>query len=213
MVDYIQLTNVSKTFHKTTVLQPLSISFEQGSIHGIIGRNGSGKTVLMKLILGLLLPTTGEIVVGGKKIGKDTDFPDDTGAVIETLEFIPYLSAYDNLSQLASIRRKISKADVSEILERVGLGNTGRKRVGKFSMGMRQRLAIAQAIMEHPKLIILDEPMNGLDKTGVEEMRILFRLLADEGATILIASHNPQDIDCLCQHVYEIDAGIIEKVF
>ena len=213
MVDYIQLTNVSKTFHKTTVLQPLSIGFEQGSIHGIIGRNGSGKTVLMKLILGLLLPTTGEIVVGGKKIGKDTDFPDDTGAVIETLEFIPYLSAYDNLSQLASIRRKISKADVSEILERVGLGNTGRKRVGKFSMGMRQRLAIAQAIMEHPKLILLDEPMNGLDKTGVEEMRILFRLLADEGTTILIASHNPQDIDCLCQHVYEIDAGIIEKVF
>ena len=212
MKDYIQLINVSKVFHKTTVLHPLSLNFEEGMIHGIVGRNGSGKTVLMKLILGLLVPTTGEVIVGGKKVGIDLDFPEDTGAVIETLEFIPYLSAYDNLMQLASIQRKIGKAEVSEVLERVGLSNTGRKRVGKFSMGMRQRLAIAQAIMEHPKLIMLDEPMNGLDKSGVEEMRKLFQLLAAEGATILLASHNPQDIDCLCEHVYEIDAGRIERV-
>ena len=145
MNDYIQLTNISKTFGKQTVLQPLTMGFEEGMIHGIIGRNGSGKTVLMKMILGILQPTTGTVIVGDKRIGKDVDFPESAGAIIETIEFIPYMSAYQNLADIAAMRGNLSKTQIKEVLEMVGLGNVGRKHVSKFSMGMRQRLAIAQA--------------------------------------------------------------------
>ena len=197
MSDYIQLTNISKTFGKQTVLQPLTMGFEEGMIHGIIGRNGSGKTVLMKMILGILQPTTGTVIVGDKRIGKDVDFPESAGAIIETIEFIPYMSAYQNLADIAAMRGNLSKTQIKEVLEMVGLGNVGRKHVSKFSMGMRQRLAIAQAVMESPKLLILDEPMNGMDEKGVEEMRRL--ILARKAAGIL------------CDQVYRIDAGVVMR--
>ena len=211
MNDYIQLTNISKTFGKQTVLQPLTMGFEEGMIHGIIGRNGSGKTVLMKMILGILQPTTGTVIVGDKRIGKDVDFPESAGAIIETIEFIPYMSAYQNLADIAAMRGNLSKTQIKEVLEMVGLGNVGRKHVSKFSMGMRQRLAIAQAVMESPKLLILDEPMNGMDEKGVEEMRrpILARKAA--GTTIILSSHNIEDIRILCDQVYRIDAGVVMR--
>ena len=199
MEPYIVLEGVSKSFRSVEVLKPLSIGFEEGLIHGIVGRNGSGKTVMMKLILGFLKPTQGTVTVGKKRVGKDVDF-------------IPYLNAYDNLYNLAAIRHRITKEDVKQVLETVGLGDTGRKKVAKFSLGMRQRLAIAQAIMEKPKLIILDEPMNGLDKRGVEEMRQIFLNLKAEGTTILLASHNMEDIRCLCDKVYEMDAGVLTPI-
>ena len=199
MEPYIVLDGVSKSFRSVEVLKPLSIEFEEGLIHGIVGRNGSGKTVMMKLILGFLKPTQGTVTVGKKRVGKDVDF-------------IPYLNAYDNLYNLAAIRHRITKEDVKQVLETVGLGDTGRKKVAKFSLGMRQRLAIAQAIMEKPKLIILDEPMNGLDKRGVEEMRQIFLNLKAEGTTILLASHNMEDIRCLCDKVYEMDAGVLTPI-
>ena len=211
MSDYIQLTNVSKTFGKQTVLQPLTMNFEGGMIHGIIGRNGSGKTVLMKMILGILQPTTGTVIVGDKRIGKDVDFPESAGAIIETIEFIPYMSAYQNLADIAAMRGNLSKAQIREVLEMVGLGNVGRKHVSKFSMGMRQRLAIAQAVMESPKLLILDEPMNGMDEKGVEEMRQLILARKEEGTTIILSSHNIEDIRILCDRVYRIDAGVVKK--
>lgn len=132
MSDYIQLTNISKTFGKQTVLQPLTMGFEEGMIHGIIGRNGSGKTVLMKMILGILQPTTGTVIVGDKRIGKDVDFPESAGAIIETIEFIPYMSAYQNLADIAAMRGNLSKTQIKEVLEMVGLGNVGRKHVSKF---------------------------------------------------------------------------------
>lgn len=193
MSDYIQLTNISKTFGKQTVLQPLTMGFEEGMIHGIIGRNGSGKTVLMKMILGILQPTTGTVIVGDKRIGKDVDFPESAGAIIETIEFIPYMSAYQNLADIAAMRGNLSKTQIKEVLEMVGLGNVGRKHVSKFSMGMRQRLAIAQAVMESPKLLILDEPMNGMDEKGVEEMRRLILARKAAGTTIILSSHNIED--------------------
>ena len=199
MEPYIILDGVSKSFRSVEVLKPLSIEFEEGLIHGIVGRNGSGKTVMMKLILGFLKPTQGTVTVGKKRVGKDVDF-------------IPYLNACDNLYNLAAIRHRITKEDVKQVLETVGLGDTGRKKVAKFSLGMRQRLAIAQAIMEKPKLIILDEPMNGLDKRGVEEMRQIFLNLKAEGTTILLASHNMEDIRCLCDKVYEMDAGVLTPI-
>ena len=208
MSDYIQLTNISKTFGKQTVLQPLTMGFEEGMIHGIIGRNGSGKTVLMKMILGILQPTTGTVIVGDKRIGKDVDFPESAGAIIETIEFIPYMSAYQNLADIAAMRGNLSKTQIKEVLEMVGLGNVGRKHVSKFSMGMRQRLAIAQAVMESPKILILDEPMNGMDEKGVEEMRRLILARKAAGTTIILSSHN---IRILCDQVYRIDAGVVMR--
>ena len=211
MSDYIQLTNISKTFGKQTVLQPLTMVFEEGMIHGIIGRNGSGKTVLMKMILGILQPTTGTVIVGDKRIGKDVDFPESAGAIIETIEFIPYMSAYQNLADIAAMRGNLSKTQIKEVLEMVGLGNVGGKHVSKFSMGMRQRLAIAQAVMESPKLLILDEPMNGMDEKGVEEMRQLILARKAAGTTIILSSHNIEDIRILCDQVYRIDAGVVMR--
>ena len=211
MSDYIQLTNISKTFGKQTVLQPLTMGFEEGMIHGIIGRNGSGKTVLMKMILGILQPTTGTVIVGDKRIGKDVDFPESAGAIIETIEFIPYMSAYQNLADIAAMRGNLSKTKIKEVIEMVCLVNVGRKHVSKFSMGMRQRLAIAQAVMESPKLLILDEPMNGMDEKGVEEMRRLILARKAAGTTIILSSHNIEDIRILCDQVYRIDAGVVMR--
>ena len=208
----IILKNVSKTFRDKTVLQKTDLTVESGTITGFIGRNGSGKTVLLKLICGLMLPTTGTVTVDGVQVGRDRDFAPDAGVLIETPSFINYESGLRNLRDLAAIRRKISVEQVKDAIRLVGLDPEDKKRVGKYSLGMRQRLGIAQAIMEDPSLIILDEPMNGLDKEGVEEMRVLFSNLRGEGKTILLASHSAEDVDLLCDAVYELDKGRMERV-
>ena len=207
----VVLENASKSFKDKTVLQKTDLTIESGRITGFIGRNGSGKTVLFKLICGLMLPTTGTVTVDGVRIGKDRDFAPDTGVLIETPSFISYESGLRNLRDLAAIQKKITVDQVRDAIRLVGLDPDDKKRVGKYSLGMRQRLGIAQAIMENPSLIILDEPMNGLDKEGVEDMRILFAKLRDEGKTILLASHAAEDIDILCDSVYELDNGTIHK--
>ncbi len=208
----IILENVSKTFHDKTVLQKTDLTVESRTITGFVGRNGSGKTVLLKLICGLMLPTTGTVTVDGVQVGRDRDFAPDAGVLIETPSFINYESGLRNLRALAAIRRKISVEQVKDAICLVGLDPEDKKRVGKYSLGMRQRLGIAQAIMEDPSLIILDEPMNGLDKEGVEEMRVLFSNLRGEGKTILLASHSAEDVDLLCDAVYELDKGRMERV-
>ena len=208
----IILENVSKTFRDKTVLQKTDLTVESGTITGFIGRNGSGKTVLLKLICGLMLPTTGTVTVDGVQVGRDRDFAPDAGVLIETPSFINYESGLRNLRDLAAIRRKISVEQVKDAIRLVGLDPEDKKRVGKYSLGMRQRLGIAQAIMEDPSLIILDEPMNGLDKEGVEEMRVLFSNLRGEGKTILLASHSAEDVDLLCDAVYKLDNGAMERV-
>ena len=208
----VVLENVSKTFKDKTVLQPMDLKLETGKITGFVGRNGSGKTMLFKLICGLMLPTTGTVTVDGVRIGKDRDFAPDTGVLIETPSFISYESGLRNLRDLAAIQKKITVDQVRDAIRLVGLDPDDKKRVGKYSLGMRQRLGIAQAIMENPSLIILDEPMNGLDKEGVEDMRILFAKLRDEGKTILLASHSAEDIDLLCDAVYELDKGKMEQI-
>lgn len=207
----IVLENVSKSFKEKTVLQKTDLTIEKGKITGFVGRNGSGKTVLFKLICGLLRPTTGTITVQGKQLGKDCDFAPDVGVLIETPSFISYESGYRNLRDLAAIRKKIGPEEVRAAIRSVGLDDTDKKWVGKYSLGMRQRLGIAQAIMEHPALLILDEPMNGLDRSGVEEMRKLFSSQRDNGTTILLASHAAEDIDLLCDTVYEVSDGIVTE--
>lgn len=205
----IKVTNITKSFKNMTVLNNISIEFEKGKIHGLIGRNGSGKTMLLKCICGFVVPTSGTITVNGKQVGKDVDIPDDLGLIIETPGFLPNYDGFNNLKFLAMIRNKISDDDIREVLKRVGLGDAGKKHVGKYSLGMRQRLGIAQAIMENPDILLLDEPMNGLDNGGVEEMRKLFLSLKEEGKTILLASHGKEDINVLCDYVYELDNGNI----
>lgn len=208
----IEVRNVSLILQKNEILKDISVHFERGKIHGLIGRNGSGKTMLMKCICGFVKPTSGEILVDGKRIGKDCDFPKNAGIIIETPGFIPYYSGYKNLKLLADLRGKISREDIRKTMEKVGLNPDLKRHVRKYSLGMRQRLGLAQAIMENPDLLILDEPMNGLDKDGVADMREYLLALKEQGKTILIASHSAEDIDILCDTVCEIDKGRLEKV-
>lgn len=208
--NIITVTNVSKHFKEGTALKDVTIAFEKGKIHGIIGRNGSGKTVLFKCICGFIPPSAGEIVVSGKRIGKDTDIPDNVGIIIEAPSFLPNYSGYGNLRLLASINHKIKKDAIRAAITKVGLEPDSKKHVRKYSMGMRQRLGIAQAIMEDPEILIFDEPMNGLDHAGVKEIRDILKGLRDEGKTIILASHNSEDIQELCGTVCEMDAGILK---
>ena len=205
----ISVQNVSKDFGQERVLNSVSRDFEKGKIHGIVGNNGSGKTVLMKCICGFLISTEGTVTVNGKRVGRDVDFPPDLGLIIETPGFLPNLSGAKNLEILASLNKKIGLAEIADSIRRVGLDPLMKKPVGKYSLGMRQRLGIAQAIMEDPALLILDEPLNGLDKHGVREMRDLIKGLKADGKTILLASHNQGDIDVLCDTVCEMDAGVM----
>lgn len=209
MEEKIRIENVTKKFGSYAALDGISLNFEKGKIHGIIGRNGSGKTVLFKCICGFLRVDGGAVLVDEKQIGKEIEAPESIGAIIETPGFLPGYSARQNLQFLAGIRGKIGKKEIDEAIRKVGLDPEAKKHVGKYSLGMRQRLGIAQAIMEDPSLLILDEPMNGLDNQGVQEMRQLFLKLKDEGKTILLASHNREDIAALCDITVEIDRGKI----
>lgn len=203
----IKVENVVRKFNENNALNGVSINFEKGRIHGIVGRNGSGKTVLFKCICGFMPMTSGKITVSDKVIGKDSDIPDNVGLIIETPGFLPNYSGFKNLKLLACIKRKIDDKKIMETMERVGLDPKSKKHVNKYSLGMRQRLGIAQAIMEDPDILVLDEPMNGLDNEGVEEMRELFLNLRNEGKTILLASHNKGDVEYLCDTVREMDHG------
>ena len=208
-MNIISVKNLSKSFGQERVLKNVSRDFEKGKIHGIVGNNGSGKTVLMKCICGFLIPDSGSITVNGERVGVDVDFPRDMGLIIETPGFLPNMTGVKNLEILASLNKKIGLEEIAAAIRRVGLDPLMKKPVGKYSLGMRQRLGIAQAIMENPSLLILDEPLNGLDKHGVREMRQLIKGLKEQGKTILLASHNQGDIDELCDTVCEMDAGVM----
>jgi ABC-2 type transport system ATP-binding protein len=203
----IVIENLVKKFQNTVILDHINISFEKGKIYGIVGYNGSGKTVLFKCICGFMKPSEGKITVNGKVIGQDTDMIPDAGIIIEQPAFINGLSGIRNLEMLYMIRQKKNRKRLEEVMRLVGLDSSMKKPVDKYSLGMKQRLAIAQAIMEDPSLLILDEPMNGLDKSGVAEMRSLFDRRRNEGKTIVFASHNREDISVLCDEVYEMENG------
>ncbi len=208
----IFVENVTKAFGGQEVLRTVCVKFEMGKIYGIVGRNGSGKTVLLKCICGLLYPSTGTVTVGGKVVGKDVDYPENVGFIIETPGFLPRYSGLKNLKYLASVRGKVKEDEIRKYMELVGLNPDDKKHVGNYSLGMRQRLGIAQALMENPDILILDEPMNALDNNGVEEMRTILLKMKEQGKLIIIASHIRDDIDILCDEVYGIDAGIMKKI-
>ncbi len=205
----IEVVDVSKTFGKQEVLRHVSLSMKSGNIYGLIGRNGSGKTVLMKCICGLLRPTSGQILMDGRYLEEEERLLEDFGIIIGNPGFLPNYSGRKNLRMLAMIRGKCGKEKIDLAMRQVGLDPEMSRKVSEYSMGMKQRLGIAQAIMEENSILILDEPMNGLDNQGVEDMRKLFQNLKEEGRLILLASHSSEDIEVLCDQVFEMDAGIL----
>lgn len=212
MEPIIEIKHLSKNFGDTKVLQDINLAFEKGKIYGIVGRNGSGKTVLFKSICGFFKVEKGSIRVRDIYLEKENKLPESMGIIIETPGFLPNYSGYKNLEFLYQICNKKDKNKVRNAMEKTGLDPDLKRHVGKYSLGMRQRLGIAQAIMEEPDILILDEPMNGLDKDGVADMRKLFLELKKEGKTLLIASHNAEDINILCDHVWEMDKGVATKI-
>lgn len=208
-MNSIEIKNLTKTFGKHKVLDNVSLTVPQKQIIGLVGINGSGKTMLMRCICGFVIPEKGEIVVNGTTIGEKNNFAKDIGIIIEMPGFLPVYSGITNLSILASYSGKKSKEELALLMKKVGLDPEDKRPVRKYSMGMRQRLGIAQAIMDNPSLLVLDEPFNGLDKKGVEEIRKLLINLRAEGKTMILTSHHSEDIRSLCDCVYEMDGGQI----
>lgn len=212
MEPMIKVEHLSKSFEEHKVLNDVNISCEAGSIVGITGRNGSGKTVLFKCICGLLTQDAGKVYLNGMT---NTEFfrkKNIVGAIIEEPAFLENYSGKRNLEYLYSVRNKKNEEHIQFVMQRVGLDASLKKSVGKYSMGMKQRLAIAQAIMENQEILLLDEPMNGLDNQGTADMRQLFTELKHAGKTILLASHNKEDIEFLCDTVYEMDCGKVINI-
>lgn len=207
----ICVNNGTKSFKNQEVLSNINIVFESGKIYGIVGYNGSGKSVLLKCICGFLTLDSGEIEINGKKLKKDIDMIQDAGVIIEEPAFLKEYSGKRNLEFLYSIRNKLNPEVISKAMRLVGLDENSKKKVKNYSLGMKQRLAIAQVIMENPKILLLDEPMNGLDKNGVQEIRELLLDLKKQDKTIVLVSHNQEDIRVLCDELYEIENGMLVK--
>ncbi|MCD7922774.1 MAG: ATP-binding cassette domain-containing protein [Clostridiales bacterium] len=205
----IEVNRVSLTLSKKEILNNISLRLESGHIYGLVGNNGCGKTMLMRCICGFVKPTEGYVKADGKIIGKDVDYLPDAGIIIETPGFIPYYSGLKNLVVLAGIKNKITKEDMKKAMRQTGLDPESKMPVKKYSLEMRQRLGLAQAIMEQPSVLVLDEPMNGLDKHGVAEVRKLLLSLRTQDKLLLIASHSAEDISILCDQVYEMENGEI----
>lgn len=203
----IKLEKVTKEIKGIKVLADITYQFEEGTVYGVFGENGSGKTMLLRAIAGLIVPTEGEIFFDEKKLHEDISFPPDTGIVIEHMELLPNFTAHDNLKILGKVRNVAGEADIQDTLRRVGLDAYPDKKVKKYSLGMKQRLNIAQAIFEKQKLILLDEPTNALDEEGI---RLTYELIQEEkrkGATIIIATHHKADLETICDRLIQMRAG------
>ena len=207
----IKIDHPTKVLKRHTVLDDITLELEENRIHGFVGQNGSGKTMLFRAVSGLIFPTSGTVEVFGRVIGKDVSFPERLGLVLENIGLYPQYSGFQNLKLLASIQKKITDGDIREAISRVGLDPADKRPVRKYSLGMKQRIALAQAIMEHPRLLILDEPTNALDEEGVELIRGLVREEQERGATVLVSSHNREDIEQLCDTVTVLENGRIKE--
>ena len=206
----IELKNVSKTIEQQTILSDINLKLENGKIYGFVGRNGSGKTMLFRIICGLIFPTTGTVMINGIPLDNQVNIG-NIGVMIEKPKFLPNITGFENLKLLASINNKITNQDIEETLKLLQLYENKDKKYHKYSLGMKQKLGIAQAIMEKPDIVILDEPFNGLDDSSVESLRSILKQLKQEKKTILIATHLKEDIEILCDEVYRLDGGKIVK--
>ncbi|MVB10280.1 putative ABC transporter ATP-binding protein NosF [Caprobacter fermentans] len=210
-MNAVEISNMSKVIKGKTILSHINLSLEQGEGYGLYGHNGSGKSMLLRSIAGLIHPTEGIIKVFDKEIGKEISFPESLGLIIESVGFWPYYTGFENLKTLASIKGLISDAEIKHSIKRVGLDPDDKRTYRKYSLGMKQRLGIAQAIMERPDLILLDEPTNALDEDGVELVRTVVREEIDRGATVVIASHNKDDLSLLCSKFFKMNDGILKE--
>ena len=215
MQDYpeIYVKDLSLVIGRQVILRGINARFTGGKIYGLVGYNGSGKTMLMKCICGFVRPTAGGIRINGRWLGVEQDFPDSLGALIETPGFLPYYTGQKNLRLLAGLQGQVDEVEILRAMRAVGLDPANRKTVGKYSLGMRQRLGIAQAVMGDPELLILDEPMNGLDPDGAAQVRKLLLALKEESRIILLASHIQQDILELCDTVCQMQTGELHQCF
>lgn len=207
----VAVEHLELVIDKEHILEKITLHMESGHIYGFAGRNGSGKTMLMKCICGFIRPTDGQVRVDDRRIGEDLDFPESIGILIETPGFMTHWTGLHNLQYLASIHKKIGKEKICDTIQMVGLDPKLKKAVGKYSLGMRQRLGIAQAIMEDPDLLVLDEPFNGLDADGVEEIRSLLQKYKEEGKLIILSSHMKEDLEILCDKVYYLEKGKMKE--
>lgn len=205
----IELKNVTKEFDKVEIIKNISLKFETGKIYGLYGRNGSGKSVLMKLICGFLIPTKGKVLINGKDFNAKNEYPDNLRAVIEKPSFFPELTGFENLKLLAKIQSKISDEEIIKALDLVNLIDEKNKKYSKYSLGMKQKLAIAQAIMEDPSILILDEPFNGIEEKSVEKITKFLKEEAKNGKTIIFSTHIKEDLENLADIIYKIDNGTI----
>lgn len=208
---YLEIKNITKVIDGIKVLDSITLSMERGKIYGLRGRNGSGKTMIMKAVCGLIRVKEGEIWIDGELLGKKYDFPKSIGALIETPGFVENYSGYSNLKMLADMKGFIGKKEIEMIMERVGLDPKEKKKVKKYSLGMRQKLGIAAALMEHPELIVLDEPTNALDEESVQVLHCLLQEEKDRGALIMISSHDEEELKLLCDEIYIVNAGKVKK--
>lgn len=207
----IEIKNVSKKFKKTEVLKNVSMTLSEGTIYGFVGHNGSGKTVLLKLICAFLEPSSGEILFDGENIIKNNKFPPSTRALIERPTFISELTGEENLELLANIEKKVGKEEIELTLKKVGLIEDKDKLYYKYSLGMKQKLGIAQVLMEDPKIIILDEPFNGLDEESTKNIRNLLLEEKKKNKLIILATHIKEDMELLCDEIYKFNDGVITK--
>lgn len=210
-MNVVQIENMTKILKGKTILSNINLTLEKGNIYGFYGHNGSGKSMLFRAVSGLIRPTNGKVVVFGKELGKEISYPESMGLIIESVGFWPYYTGFENLKVLASIKNKISDEDIRENIRRVGLDPDDKRTYKKYSLGMKQRLGIAQAVMEKPDLLLLDEPTNALDEDGVDLIRNIIREEQERGSTVLIASHNKEDLSLLCGSFYKMKDGKLEE--
>ena len=208
MSSYIELRKVSKSFGHRRILREVSLSVERGKTVGLVGANGSGKSVLFKILCGFEKPDKGDVYVRGRQLGKNgRDFPDNLGVFINSPGFIGIYSGFQNLKFLADIQGRIGEEEIAVAMDKVGLDPSDKTKVDHYSLGMKQKLGLAQAIMEGQDILILDEPFNALDYKTYEDVRTIIRMLKAEGKTIFLTSHRYKDIEQLCAQVYSIEDG------
>ena len=212
-MGYIAINNYTKKIKKRTVLDNINLTFDKGKIYGLVGKIGCGKTMLLRGICGFITASQGEIIINNIKVGNGK-FAPSFGTVIENTELYNNLTAFENLSLLSSFsKNRVDKEVINYWIKRFGLEPTSKKKYGEFSLGMRQRLSLAQAFMEQPELIVLDEPTNALDEKGIKEFHEIALEAKNDGATIIIASHSKEDIDILCDKIFCMENGKITKEF
>ena len=203
----ISIKKLNKRIHKNQIIQDINVDFQGGKIYGLKGYNGSGKTMLMRLIAGLILPTDGEILINGRRLGKDITFPDRIGILIENPSFLDGYTGYENLKLLADIQKRIDSVKIRKVLEQVGLDPDDKRKYRKYSLGMKQRLGIAAAVMEGNDILLIDEPTNALDTEGIVMVKDLLRREKERGALVIIACHEPAIIKELSDEIYTIENG------